>query len=199
MKKYLAILAALFLSVTTFAQSAGFGITAGFTSSQLKLKEIDVKAAAGFNAGVSYRIPLMSGLVFQPGLTYNVKGSNWEEVKSQSKLGYVEIPLQLQWGLDLVLLRPFVFAEPYLGYAVSGKKVLADTETKIDMDNLKTRFEYGFGVGGGVDLFDHIQVSVKYFWNVEDCNVNNYFGALSSRIKERRSFDGLMFTLGMFF
>lgn len=188
---------ALCLSFSALAQSSGLGITAGFTSSQLKLKDLDVKSASGFNAGLMYRLPLVSGLVFQPGLTYNVKGSNWEDLKSQAKFGYVEIPLQLQWGLDLVMLRPYVFAEPFIGYAVSGKDV--SNGSSINMGDIKNRFEYGFGVGGGIDLFDCVQVSAKYFWNFEDCALDSYIGRISRAIKERSSFDGIMVSVALFF
>ena len=199
MKKAATLLIFLCLSAAAFAQSAAFGVTAGFTSSQLKLKEVDVKSASGFNAGVTCRLPLLAGLVLQPGVTYNVKGSNWDAVKSQSKLGYFEIPVQVQWGIDLLMLRPYVFAEPFLGYALSGRKVLAGNESGMDMSNMKNRFEYGFGLGAGVDLFDHLQVSFKYFWNVEDCDINSYFSALSDKLKKRNSFDGLMISIGYFF
>lgn len=198
MKKIILSVFAIFMATMAFAE--GFGVTGGFTSSQLKLKNIDIKNASGFNIGAVYNMPIGLGFAFQPGLTYNVKGSNWEELKSQAKMGYLEVPLQLQWGLDLVLARPYVFAEPFIGYAVSGsQKILGSDTHSIDLSELKTRFEYGFGLGAGVEVSSRFQVAVKYFWNLEDYDIKEMPGVVSSNIKERASFDGLMLSVAYFF
>ena len=82
------------------------------------------------------------------------------------KTGYVELPVQVQAGINLGLARLYGFVEPFLGYAVTNQVSFAQGEPKKTWDNIKSKMEYGIGVGAGVELIQHVQVSVKYFWNM---------------------------------
>ena len=127
MKKLIVFAAALLVSATAFAE--GFGIIGGYTSSSMKMQEMTFKSSAGVHAGFAYNVPLGIGFSLQPELIYNVKGYNWQgdkdaaALQEKAKFGYVEVPVQLQWGPDLLLLRPYVLAEPFVGFAVTGKKI----------------------------------------------------------------------------
>ena len=146
MKKLIVFAAALLVSATAFAE--GFGIVGGYTSSSMKMQEMTFKSSAGVHAGFAYNVPLGIGFSLQPELIYNVKGYNWQgdkdaaALQEKAKFGYVEVPVQLQWGPDLLLLRPYVLAEPFVGFAVTGKKILTAGETKVNWDNFKSRLEY---------------------------------------------------------
>ncbi|MBR1575578.1 MAG: PorT family protein [Bacteroidales bacterium] len=198
MKRLFVAALALLLSVGAFAE--GFGLVGGFTSSQMEMKDVNFKSSAGIHAGLAYNLPLGAGFALQPELLYNVKGFNWgaessDVLKEKAKFGYVELPVQLQWGLDLVMLRPYVLAEPFVGYAVSGKKVLGGTEAKVDWEGMKSRLEYGLGIGAGIEVYNRIQVAFKYYWNFEDATQWNQ---VSDKVKAK-SFSGLVFTAGIFF
>ena len=199
MKKLIVIAAALLLSVSAFAE--GFGIVGGYTASSLKLEEMSFKNSGGVHAGIAYNLPLVAGFSIQPQLIYNVKGYNWEGDKDATalqeklKFGYVEVPVQLQWGPDLLLLRPYVLAEPFAGFAVTGKKFLDKDVTKIDWDGFKSRLEYGVGVGAGIEIYNRVQVSFKYYWNFEDAT---QWSDVTNKVKEK-GFSGLLFTAGIFF
>ena len=193
MKKFFVAALAMLLSVGAFAE--GFGVVGGVTTSQLKFKDIDLKSYTGAHVGVAYNVPLGAGFALQPELIYNVKGTNWEELKTKAKYGYVELPVQFQWGMDLVMLRPYVFAEPFAGYAVTGNRVINSEKAKIDMSNLKSRFEYGLGIGAGVDVYNRIQLSFKYYWNFEQADQWN---VVVDQVKTK-SFSGIVFTAGIFF
>lgn len=198
------IVAALALLISVGASAEGFGIVGGFTSSQMKFKDLDLKSSAGIHAGFAYNIPLGLGFAFQPELIYNVKGFNWNDLNEgdgtaawdKAKYGYVELPLQLQWGIDLVMLRPYAFVEPFAGYAVTGSKVINSQKAKIDFDNAKSRLEYGLGVGAGLEVMSKVQLSFKYFWNFENAQS---FAEVKNTVKDGKSFNGLIFSLGLFF
>ena len=74
------------------------------------------------------------------------------------KTGFVELPLGLQWGPDLLAFRPFVMAEPFIGYKV-GSYDRGDETVEEWFERSKNDFEYGFSVGGGVELAGNIQLS----------------------------------------
>ena len=197
------IVAALALLISVGASAEGFGIVGGFTSSQMKFKDLDLKSSAGIHAGFAYNIPLGLGFAFQPELIYNVKGFNWNGLNEgdgskewdKAKYGYVEVPLQLQWGIDLVMLRPYAFVEPFAGYAVTGSKVINSQKAKIDFENAKSRLEYGLGVGAGLEFMSKVQLSFKYYWNFEGAT---QWSEVTDKIKGR-GFTGLVFTAGIFF
>lgn len=198
MKRLLIVAVALLATLTASAE--GFGIVGGFTSSKMKLSDVTFKNSAGVHAGVAYNLPIGAGFAVQPELVYNVKGYNWEgstteSLRQQAKFGYVELPVQLQWGPDLLLFRPYVLAEPFVGFAVSGNQIIDSKKTKIDWGNVKSRFEYGLGVGGGVEFMSCVQISLKYYWNFEDAS---QWSDIQDKVKAR-GFSGLLLTAGIFF
>ena len=199
MKKLIVFAAALLVSATAFAE--GFGIVGGYTSSSMKMQEMTFKSSAGVHAGFAYNVPLGIGFSLQPELIYNVKGYNWQgdkdaaALQEKAKFGYVEVPVQIQWGPDLLLLRPYVLAEPFVGFAVTGKKILTAGETKVNWDNFKSRLEYGVGVGAGIEIYNRVQVSFKYYWNFEDAK---QWSDITDKVKGK-GFSGLLFTAGIFF
>ena len=148
------IAAALLASVNAFAQP---GIIAGLTSSTTSVKDVEaVKSINTYHAGVTFKANLGLGFAIQPSLIYQVKGSNLGDIGKdtkaedfQLKTGFVEVPVQLQWGPDLLAFRPYLFAEPFIGYAVSSDdKILGSGESgafKTWAQNAKTKIEYGIG------------------------------------------------------
>jgi hypothetical protein len=206
MKKFFTIAAALLLCVCASAQKVG--IVGGFTSSELKLKDIKKSSVAQYHIGIAYNQPIALGFSVQPELIYNVKGTSFDELKGladfKATMGYVEVPVQIQWGVDLLVAQPYIFAEPYVGYAVNGKWEVNDTlgidpSGSVDMSDLDSRWEYGFAIGFGVNAFKRVQLSFKYFWNFEDGEIGNYMDQLKDKISEKKGFTGLAISAGIFF
>ena len=170
MKKIIITLAAAFIALSASAQ---VGIIAGLTSSQSDLKTAlaEVKSVNQYHVGVAYHQDLMMGFSIQPAIIYNMKGTEIANIATITdanidyKTGYLEVPVQIQWGIDLAVAKPFVFAEPFIGYAINNISEAGKTQN-TNWDNIKSRFEYGVGLGAGVDVLKHLQVSVRYFWNL---------------------------------
>lgn len=166
MKKFAVIVLAVLLasSAQLYAQG-GFGVTAGVGFNTSKFTQIDVKARTGWNLGVTYSFDLPLGFSLQPSLVYNQKAANLADGVSQS-MGFVELPVSVQWGPDLLIFRPFVDVTPYIGYALSNKFTadLAIAEISDDSWEGKKRFEYGLGIGAGVDIW-RFRVIARYNWN----------------------------------
>lgn len=172
MKKLIVIVAALLVAVSAHAQ---LGVVAGITSSKTDLKAAkdDVKNISLYHVGLTYKMDF-GLLAIQPSLIYNMKGSKFSvldltdnlNTSFEYKTGYVELPVQVQAGINLGLARLYGFVEPFLGYAVTNQVSFAQGEPKKVWDNVKSKMEYGVGLGAGVELIQHVQVSVKYFWNM---------------------------------
>lgn len=198
MKKFIIAIAALFVAASASAQ---IGISAGLTSSSTTLDGAYADVVSGavnqYHVGLTYKIGLGNLLAIQPSVLYNVKGSNFnvEDLTSTSlnfKTGFVEVPVQVQLGFGLgTLARVYALAEPYVGYAITNEvttksAIAAAANTQQTWDNVKNRLEYGVGVGAGVELFRHLQVSVKYFWTLsdlyglQDAKLDNIINSLSN-------------------
>lgn len=174
MKKIILAVACALMAFSAYAQKSGhFGVIGGLTTTSTKFSaiksDIQAKNINLFHAGICYNQPIALGFAIQPALEYNVKGANLSEITGLSdvnfKTGYLELPVQVQWGIDLLgIVRPFVFAEPFIGFALNNKTNLSSLSAE-GWDNLKTRFEGGVGLGAGVDVVKHIQLTFRYFWN----------------------------------
>lgn len=115
----------------------------------------DFSSFVGFSAGVvtSFSLPVQ-GMTLQPELYYL---SNGFKVSSDNfSIGYLHLPINLQVGLDLILLRPFLMVSPYISYALYNSS--DNSWTSLN------RFDYGIGVGGGIDFW-RMQLQVKYNWS----------------------------------
>ena len=193
MKKLLVIVASLLVAVSAHAQ---FGVIAGVTSSKSNLNEAwaDVKNITQYHVGLTYKLDL-GLLAIQPSILYNMKGTKLDVASADVtaaeldyKTGYIEVPVQLQLGLNLGVARIYGFAEPFIGYAITNSATLGGTDLKANWENVKNRLEYGVGLGAGVELIKHVQVSVKYFWNMGDMyGTNISFAGITKTISEQKA------------
>lgn len=188
MKRILVLITAfMLLSVQGFSQ---FGVKGGLNFNSfddVKInKEKDVKTVfekrTGYHFGILYKtkIPLI-GLAIQPELLYSqtissitytgenttssyydpVAGAPVSTVNGDMKLSYLQLPVSVQWGIDLMLFRPFIQVVPYIGCTLNSKLDIGNTSLKMDTD----KFKYGIGVGAGLDIWK-LQVSGRYNWDL---------------------------------
>ena len=211
----------LCLGLASFAQE-GVGIFGGITSSSTKLQDFDFENVTQFRAGVAYKYPIAVGFAVQPEFSYNVKGTAlapsmsdygipFDIVKFDLHMGYLEAGMQLQWGPDLLIFRPYALVEPFLGYALNNKieTTLADTSistTRTNVWNCLQKMEYGYAWGGGVDLFGRFQVSAKHYENFgslykdsKDSSPQTAEDFMMEAFKDERNFSGWILTLTLFF
>lgn len=192
MKKLFVVLTALFIGV---AASAQVGVIAGVTSTTTDINAARDALKAGditqYHIGLTTKMDL-GAIALQPSLIYNIKGTQLSEVYTEGgvelgnytadfKTGFLELPVQIQVGLNLGGFRPYVFAEPFVGFAITNeftkKLETAGVETASEQSttenqwenigaDVKDRLEYGVGAGVGIDLLNSLQISVRYYWNM---------------------------------
>lgn len=170
MKRIIAA-AAIFVLALLPAQKSeareGFLIKGGLTYTSLNVDNL--KGYNGFNAGIGYQTNLGYGFSIQPELQYNLKGTQIDQ-NTNWKRSYVEIPVNFQWGPNLLVFRPYLELSPFIGYNVANASSISiDSGTTsqeiIDyLDANARKVEYGVGIGGGIEV-SIFQISVKYIWN----------------------------------
>lgn len=134
MKKFFAA-AALFIMSLCFGDnmSAGnFGVLGGATFYN--------PTNTQWHAGVAYKMDLPLGFHLQPALMYNAVSKD---------MGRINVMGSVQWGINLILLRPFIDVSPFIGYGLDDKK-----------------WGWGTGIGGGLDIW-RFQVAARYNWHFD--------------------------------
>lgn len=166
MKRFILLIAAmLILSVPGFSQ---VGIKAGLnfnSADDFSIKNFDksqLDNKTGFHLGVLYKFKIpLTGISVQPELMYahNETKFSSEVNEGSFKLNTFKVAASLQWGLDLMLLRPFLQVVPFLGYTLDNKTTVKDL--KWDVDKLR----YGVGLGAGIDVWK-LQLACRYNWDL---------------------------------
>ena len=195
-------------------KAGDFGVVAGasFTS----IREVSTDMATGFHAGVSYKFRLPLGFAVQPSVLYHMKSSLVEGAIADVttfdyKMGYVEVPVSLQWGPDLLMFRPFVDITPFVGYALnneaSGVKLQGEFMSKVQNKwEGVNRLEYGLGLGGGIEIWK-LQLVCRYNWNFGDlfnadggtADWNEIWNTATDSVKTGKNFGGVTLSLAFLF
>jgi len=197
MKHLVAVIAAMLIAFTARAQ---LGIMAGVTTSlnEVESSSLSVKDITQYHVGIAYKF-LIGGCAIQPGIQYNIKGEVLEDgdYSAMFKTGFVEVPVQAQIGFRVSGFRPYIFAEPYLGFAFSNETTESTAEESVtNWDTVRDRLEFGLGFGAGIDLYKHLQLSAKYVFNSKPIYYNDTIQNYD--ITQQKS-AGIMVTAAIFF
>ena len=209
------ILTSLLLVLPAIAEAqVRFGVTGGFTSSTSNVKDFDAKSVSLYHVGVSLKVPL-GPFAIQPSLLYQMKGAALGDIVAgdsgaelETRTGFVEIPVQIQVGKKIGPIRPYAFGEPFVGFGLTNKTSGTWSQTLKDKweDANISRWEYGLGLGAGIEIFSHIQVSAKYFWNfgslVDDeqrVSASAIGETVKNAFKDGKNFNGISFSVALLF
>jgi hypothetical protein len=160
--KIFTIVAIAMLSVASLQAQVNFGVVAGPNFQNITGKDhygdkLENGLIVGFHAGVKANIPIATDFFFQTGLLYSCKGSKNDflstatkstasELYTTTRIGYVELPLNLlfrpEFGNGHILLG----FGPYLALGITGKQVYEvgdfSYEQKIKFSSRITWDEY---------------------------------------------------------
>lgn len=171
MKRLVAALAFFALALVGASEISAqkYGIIGGATFTSMQ--NIEKSAKTGFNIGATAQLRLPLGFSVQPSLIYNSKAAQvgGDALAASMNVGYLELPVSVQWGPDLLLFRPFLEVTPFVGYAVNSTfKTEALNQATIIKNEWNSfnmnRFAYGLGLGGGIEVW-RFQVICRYNWN----------------------------------
>lgn len=162
MKKLLTLATFLMMSLcfASGLSAENFGIIGGANFGTSNLRSLKSSNLTQWHAGVTYKIDLPVGFQIHPALLYNVKGArDLAELGGNLSVGYLELAVPFQWGVDLILFRPFIEATPFIGYGLVSSGELSSL-----WKDAGKKLEYGVGLGGGIQIW-RFQLSARYNWN----------------------------------
>ena len=215
MKKYLVIMLTSVMmmagALSSVAQSR-YGVIGGMTFSTSKFKEINRASMTQWHAGLTYKLDLPLGFSVQPSLVYHVKGAKLNVPQAGDpgqvsdfniRMGFVELPVSLQWGPDLLVFRPFLDVTPYIGYALNNQLSGAGLSSQTNSWTGLNRFEYGLGVGIGLELW-RFQVIGRYNWSFGSLadaaeDMQDGFGPYVRQAFSASNFRGITLSLAFLF
>lgn len=212
MKKIFSILAVAVASVF-FAANANaqfnYGVIGGVTFSSAKTNEWKLTKENEYHVGATFKLSLPLGFAVQPSLIYQVKGTGVpakydDESPFDYAAGYLEVPVSVQWGPDLLIMRPYLECVPFFGYALNNKYKGGET-VKNDWTGLN-RWEYGLGLGAGLEIW-HLQVSARYNWDFgtlfdaksEIADAGSFAAKMKESIGDRSRFGGVTLSVAVLF
>lgn len=200
MKRFLPLLSLLMLmQAGASAQSLRYGITGAMNVSNYAIEvggvSYDPESRIGFKAGFRMELDasfITEGFYFDMEALLSSRGAKIEQVVEGNYMSntfrpyYLEIPIHIGYRYDISNnFGIFASFGPYFGIGLFGKNKFFDgtTTTKVDAfsdDNLK-RFDFGLGLKGGVQLFDHYRIFIGYDWGVLDIAKGFDEGTANSR------------------
>ena len=174
MKKFVTILSAALLLLAGTNAFAQMSVGAGYLSSTETVKSgsssTDRTPLNGFYAGVSYTVPIASGINFTPGIYYGLAAKSNAtsifglQIEGKQQDSFINVPLHFSFGAELGSgLRCFVYGGPSASFAVASKVISGSTtyDRLKDNDSLQ-RFDLMLGGGVGLEINDIVRFQVGY-------------------------------------
>ena len=222
MKKISLIIFGLLGSASIFAQqrlttkmtvAPRFGIKAGANFAEFKVSSDnstgtlpETQSRGSFNAGFFYNIPLGTSFRFQPELEYSGEGSRISQKitfpttytqTSTDKLGYINLPLMLQWQSESGF---YVEVGPQLGYLISAKNVMTGNNASSGETNIKDNLKkMDFAGAGGIGYLSRVGLGIdaRYVYGFRDIyNTEDGNNAGAPELKNRVIQVGLFWQFG---
>ncbi|MCK9167985.1 MAG: PorT family protein [Bacteroidales bacterium] len=198
MKKLTTLLIIAGISLLSFQVNAqGMGIKAGLTMATMEYENDQAtysdtyKMTPGFHVGLTYEVPLIGILSFEPGLIFTTKGAKYEDTllgidfDAVYTLYYIDIPLYVKAAVSAGdNLKLYAAAGPYVGLGISGvvkttTEVLGIVNTEEDdiewgndeaEDDLKN-VDMGLTFGAGLEI-SSLLLGVSY--DLGMANISSY-------------------------
>ena len=191
MKKTLLVILALVMTLSASAQDTkllNWGVEAGLNFNSLSFDKSVLNSSnrTGFFVGpkLKVNVPLL-GFGADVAVLYSLNSARVERgsYSKAENLSYLEIPLNLRYSFGLKVLSVYVATGPQFNYCLSGMSSISDLFAGTV--NHMTRSSWGWNVGAGVELFNHLQVGVTYTIPISDVSVSGVAVGFVDNFKQK--------------
>lgn len=184
------------LSASAQAVSCHFGIGGGATINSFK----EWKPQTGWQAGASMLLRLPMYFSLQPSVmfsqSYGMAPVQEASVVQDHRIrqNQLNIPLALQWGPDLGIIRPFLQIVPFVDVNFNVAEKAPDADSWNEVTSAVSRVNGGIGAGLGLDIWK-FQFSAHYDWRFGPWLNRNE----TSSFANGGAYNGITFTAIFFF
>lgn len=158
----------------SFAQSGSrWGISGSYSFNNNEAKNLregtDSKVKAGFNLSPKYQYLFKNGVLIdlQLGLDYKTNKYQYFNIAQKRRVLAIQMPIHVGYLYRInKTVGIFGSAGPYLAYGLWGQWSIQDSHSKTTQNLYKRdgnkRFEAGASIRVGVELVQHVQISMTY-------------------------------------
>jgi hypothetical protein len=169
MKSFLVIW--MILLISNIQAQPKIGLTAGLNLSTMAFKSmgisLDPKMLAGFNVGAISEFSLKGNLYLQPAILFSTKGSKFSALEEEMSISpsYIDVPVNAVYKFGSGSTIFFLEAGPYFAFGIGGNVDYGGESADIvygsDESSDMKAFDYGFNIGGGVEI-NRLVISAHY-------------------------------------
>ncbi|MDR1673639.1 MAG: PorT family protein [Bacteroidales bacterium] len=195
-----------------------YGVSGGIRTSSVEANQPtpEWKMKSGFQFGAVSEIPLTNAFYLQPSVVFKSQGFKDVYVNPDGKdykwtfaFYGLQVPVNIQYKVDLGIPDLIFQAGPYIGYGFRGKlKKYVNNVVKTDQklkygehkssDILKPQWDYGLTVGAGVQV-SRVQLSAGYSMSFSEMTfVKNVSRPYNVKMKTNEIFVTLSFFFGRY-
>ena len=170
--KFVVLVALLFNGMVLSAQT--FGVRAGANFAKLKATDgnfsTTTDATFGLLFGGVVEFELAENIGLETGLLFVQTGGSYPEEDGKIIFSNLQIPLHGKYYFEVnENLKPFAYAGPYFGYALSGKEFYNGESETFDLDEEGYKsLDFGFNFGAGIQIKSNLQFAVGYSLGIAD-------------------------------
>lgn len=165
-------MATILIAGTANAQHVNLGIKGGLNVYNINNDNgTEYDSKVGLHAGLLGHIHLTKQWALQPELVYSAQGAKFiaSNVETKINLGYINIPVMLQYMFDNGFRLQ---AGPQVGFLISAKAKTGNNSTDIK-DNINT-VDFALGIGAGyVHPASGFGVDARYNIGLSNINENS--------------------------
>lgn len=185
MKAILIGLMIVIMQSTLFAQRLMYRVGATVSTITFDDKFIEHYSKINFLIGIGYEFPINQRFFVQPEIGFVGKGGKFSTssfYRSNLTLYYIETTCPVKFKLDYPKIAFYLLASPTFGIGVAGRySVRVGEDNEIETFNVQFkpypksggndsrfysyvdhRYELGFQLGAGLELFNRIVVDIRY-------------------------------------
>ena len=167
MKKIILVIMIMACYTSQISAQLKFGVKGGVNYTNFKVKDAQFSTSNStswqIGALMQTKVPIL-GMGVQPELLYTVYKA---DVNGRSNgIHYLQVPVNVFQSFNLLVVRPYLMAGPYFGYAVN----IDGRAFKNQVD----RFDWGIGLGGGIEIWK-LQFGARYSWGLQNVSKVNEF------------------------
>ena len=150
MKTYLTVaIAAILIGGTASAQHSGqkvnIGIKGGVNLTNVNTENsVKLDEKVGFNVGLLGHVHLTRELALQPEIVYSLQGAKFPNVDRKLNLGYINVPVLVQYMFDNGFRLQ---AGPQVGFLISAKDKINSSSADIKSNYKSVDFGLSAGIG----------------------------------------------------
>ncbi len=161
----------MLLAASPVKSQIRFGVKGGVNIASVKFNKdiVSTENITGYHLGPMLEfIAPVAGVGIDLAVLYSTKGVSLKPLKEEMLSfekeivnRYIDVPVNLKWKFGIPVIKGYLAAGPYVSFRVGGNK-LSRIYDDVQQQLKAKSFAAGVNVGGGIELFNSLQLGLTY-------------------------------------